>query len=85
MFMVFSIAPDTLWTIQAYQGDRMSYRPQPDPVPDYTNAFLWMSYLILVMALWVIWGIWGYIAALATCALIQFGIDRFARLRGDDD
>lgn len=63
----------------------MSYRPQPDPVPDYTNAFLAMSYLILVMALWVIWGIWGYIAALATCALIQTGITRLAQARRDQD
>ncbi|UWQ22497.1 hypothetical protein [Jannaschia sp. W003] len=63
----------------------MRTRPQPDPVPDYTNAFLAMSWLILVMALWVIWGVWGYVAALATCALVQGGIARLARVRVDRD
>ncbi|KIT14512.1 hypothetical protein [Jannaschia aquimarina] len=61
------------------------HRHQPDPAPDYTNAFLGISYLILVMALWVIWGIWGYVAALATCWLVHTGIGRLAVIRARDD
>ena len=58
-------------------------RPQPDPAPDYTNAFLVVSYMILVMTLWVVWGLWGYLAALGTCGLVHAGIARLAAARAD--
>ncbi|MEM9798463.1 MAG: hypothetical protein AAF919_18375 [Pseudomonadota bacterium] len=48
----------------------------PGQVEDYTNAFLGMFYLILVMALVVIWGMWGYPVALMICACIHWGIHR---------
>lgn len=48
---------------------------------DYTNAFLGMLYLVLVMGLVVIWGAWGYVAALALCAAVHKGIDWFGARR----
>ncbi len=45
-------------------------------VEDYTNAFVGMAYLILVMVLVVVWGVWGYPLALALCAALQHGIRR---------
>lgn len=50
-------------------------------VQDYTDAFLWMCYLLLVMTLVMIWGVWGYVAALALCAGIHYAIGRFASYR----
>ncbi|WP_308918084.1 histidinol phosphate aminotransferase [Jannaschia sp. LMIT008] len=49
-------------------------RPRPQPAPDYTNAFLAMCYLILVMGLMVIWGVWGYVVALVLCVALRQGI-----------
>lgn len=60
----------------------MSDRRPPQPVPDYTNAFLGMVYLILVMGLMVIWGLWGYLVALATSAALNAGLGRLGRGRG---
>ncbi|UWQ17611.1 hypothetical protein [Jannaschia sp. M317] len=57
-------------------GDR-----QHGEVEDYTNAFLWMFYLILVCALVMIWGIWGYALALSVCAALHWGIKRLHRHR----
>ena len=53
-------------------------RPQPQPVPDYTNAFLAMSYLIAVMGLVVIWGVWGYAVALGLCWVGHIALVRIA-------
>lgn len=50
-------------------------------VEDYTNAFLGMAYLILVMVLVVVWGAWGYPLALAVCAALHHAIRRLGRRR----
>ncbi|MGC1260171.1 MAG: hypothetical protein WA873_05850 [Jannaschia helgolandensis] len=57
---------------------------QIDRVEDYTNAFLGMAYLMLVMILVFVWGVWGYPVALATCvglhwAIRGWGLRRAAR------
>lgn len=52
-----------------------------DRVEDYTNAFLGMFYLILVMVLVLIWGAWGYPMALVICAALHWGIHRFGAYR----
>ena len=43
----------------------MSYRrpEHPQPVPDYTGAFLASFGVVVFMALFAIWAIWGLIAA----------------------
>ena len=45
-------------------------------VEDYTNAFLGIFYLILVMTLVIVWGAWGYPVALAICAGLHWAIRR---------
>ena len=60
----------------------MATRPQTDPVPDYTNAFLAMVWLIAVMGLVVVWGLWGYAAALGLLWLGWRGV-RWAAARGE--
>jgi hypothetical protein len=47
-------------------------------VEDYTTAFLWMFYLLLVSGLVIVWGVWGYVLALAICAGLHVGIARLA-------
>ena len=60
---------------------------RPDRVEDYTDAFLWTSYMILVVALVLIWGTLGYLIALATCAGLHWAITRWslARARAEAD
>jgi hypothetical protein len=48
---------------------------------DYTTAFLWAFYLLLVVGLVVVWGAWGYVLALAICAGLHWGIGRYAVIR----
>lgn len=50
-------------------------------VEDYTNAFLGMAYLILVMSLVIVWGVWGYPVALALCAALHWGVRRLGMRR----
>jgi flagellar biogenesis protein FliO len=52
-----------------------------DRVEDYTNAFLGMSYLLLVMTLVLIWGAWGYLFALALCGALHYAIRRLGERR----
>ncbi|GIT91062.1 hypothetical protein JANAI62_15170 [Jannaschia pagri] len=58
-------------------------------VEDYTEAFLWMAYLVLVSGLVMIWGLWGYPMALIVCACLHYGIKRLglhrARVEADWD
>ncbi|SDY64800.1 hypothetical protein SAMN05444004_102233 [Jannaschia faecimaris] len=54
---------------------------QFERVQDYTNAFLGMFYLILVMTLVIIWGVWGYPVSLAICAVMHWGIRRWGQFR----
>ncbi|TFL18750.1 hypothetical protein [Jannaschia formosa] len=54
---------------------------RPERVEDYTEAFLWTAYMILIVALVMIWGIWGYLIALATCAGLHWGITRWSVAR----
>ena len=56
-------------------------RPQMQPVPNYTNAFLAMCYVILVPALVVVWGVWGYAAALGLCAALHWGVTQLSQRR----
>lgn len=51
------------------------------PVEDYTNAFLGVFYLLLVMTLVVIWGAWGYVVSLALCAGLHWTIRHFSLRR----
>ncbi|MEM7641961.1 MAG: hypothetical protein AAF366_05485 [Pseudomonadota bacterium] len=50
-------------------------------VEDYTSAFLWMFYLVLVVGLVIVWGVWGYMLALAICVGLHLGIARLAVIR----
>lgn len=43
-------------------------------VENYTDAFLCVAYLLLVMTLVMIWGVWGYVFSLAVCATLHWGI-----------
>ncbi len=52
-------------------------------VQDYTNAFLGMTYPILVMSLVTVWGVWGYAPALAICATVHLLITRFGLRRAE--
>lgn len=54
---------------------------QIDRVEDYTNAFLGMAYLMLVMMLVFVWGVWGYPVALAICAGLHWVIRRLGLRR----
>lgn len=56
-------------------------------VEDYTDAFLCVAYLLLVMVLVVIWGAWGYPVSLLTCAGMHWAIRRLSlrRARVDAD
>ncbi len=50
----------------------MSYRrPPPEPVEDYTNAFLVSAFVLLLTALIGIWALIGYAAALLTSAILN--------------
>lgn len=50
-------------------------------VEDYTNAFLGVFYMLLVMSLVMIWGLWGYLAALCVCGAMHYGIKHFTNYR----
>ncbi|MEM8823346.1 MAG: hypothetical protein AAGF30_07035 [Pseudomonadota bacterium] len=50
-------------------------------VENYTTAFLWMFYLVLVVGLVIVWGVWGYVLALAICAGLHVGIAKLAVIR----
>ncbi|MEM7488244.1 MAG: hypothetical protein AAF390_03870 [Pseudomonadota bacterium] len=54
-------------------------------VEDYTSAFLWMFYLVLVVGLVIVWGVWGYVLALAICLGLHVGIARLAVIRARRD
>lgn len=55
----------------------MNRRPM-DRVENYTVPFLWMFYLVLMIALVAVWGVWGYAFALLICAAIHYGISQLA-------
>lgn len=52
-----------------------------DRVEDYTNAFLGMFYLVLVMTLVIVWGVWGYVMALAICGVLHWAIRQLGARR----
>lgn len=54
-------------------------------VEDYTNAFLGMFYLLLVVSLTIVWGALGYGVALALCAVIHVAIRRLGLRRAARD
>jgi hypothetical protein len=59
----------------------------PQPVQDYTEAFLWSAYMVVILLLVIVWGVWGYLVALACCAGLHWGVTRWsvARARAEAD
>jgi hypothetical protein len=59
----------------------------PGQVEDYTEAFLWSAYLVLIVLLVIVWGAMGYLVALACCAGLHWGVTRWsvARARAEAD
>ncbi|WP_371156571.1 hypothetical protein [Jannaschia sp. 2305UL9-9] len=50
-------------------------------VENYTDAFLCIAYLLLVMTLVMIWGVWGYVVSLSVCAGLHWAIKRLGLRR----
>jgi hypothetical protein len=48
---------------------------------NYTEAFLWTCYLVVVVLLVILWGAYGYIVAVAACGGLHWGVGRFVTYR----
>lgn len=57
----------------------MQDRRPPEPVEDYTNAFLVTAWGILVMVFWVIAALAGYLWVALTATALNWGITRLGR------
>jgi len=56
-------------------------------VEDYTNPFLCMVWVLLMMGLIAAWAAYGYVQTLCICLFLKWGLDRWEDriLRDRDD